>query len=120
MNVIFSLMLLIIAPLTPLGSYQDQTKPDSSVPIKDLRNAPAEVVLENKTLRLTAYAGRDFMPILRRADGSRLMVVLKLTAADKTRLPIGVRLDRAWVLFGEEIWEVSDLRNRIPRQDHAE
>jgi hypothetical protein len=123
-KVILSLLLALI-PVAQLCVFQEQTKPeqkkqDSSVPIRDLLNAPAEVVHGNKTLTLTAFAWRDFSPVQMEPSGSPLMVALKITAAAKQTLPSGVQLDRAWVIFGEEVWEVSDLRNRIPRQDHAE
>lgn len=123
MKVILISMLLLMPLLQPgvvqQQTNQEQTKQSSSVPIKELLNAPMEVVREDKSLRLTAYAWRDFAP-----GGfgypRRLMVALTLSAADKKLLPGGVRLDRAWIIFGEEVWEVSDLRNRIPNQDHAE
>jgi hypothetical protein len=44
------------------------------------------------------------------ADGSPMMVALKVVTADKKPLPSGVRIDRAWVLFGEQMWEASDFR----------
>ena len=116
MNVILSLLLVLL----PLCAFQEQTKQEPSIPIKDLRNTPFELVHGNKTLRLTAYAWRDFSLGVPGPNGSPLMVALKLTTADKQPLPAGVQLDRAWVIFGEEVWEVSDLRNRIPNQDHAE
>ena len=108
MNVILGLLLVLVFAQ------------ESSVPIKELRNAPAEIEFENKTLRLTAYAWRDFAPGAMGPNGSALMVAFEINTPDKKPLPNGVRVDRAWVLFGEEVWEVSDLRNRIPNQDHAE
>src|SRR5919106_5140835 len=123
MKVILSLLIILIPAATPLEqlcAVVGQTKPNSSVPLKDLRNAPTEVVLDNRTLHLSALPWRDFMPGAWRPDGSPLMVGFRFTAADKKPLPRGVRVDRAWVLFGEEVWEVSDLRNRIKDQDHAE
>ena len=74
MNVILSLMLALMPAL--LG----QTKPDSSVPIKDLRNAPATVVIDNRSLHLSAYPWRDFMP---GNGGSPLMVAVKIASDDK-------------------------------------
>jgi len=107
MNVILSLMLALMPAL--LG----QTKPDSSVPIKDLRNAPATVVIDNRSLHLSAYPWRDFMP---GNGGSPLMVAVKIASDDKQPLPSGIRMDRVWVLYGEQSWDVA-VRGRIPGQD---
>ncbi|HKR21953.1 MAG TPA: hypothetical protein VJS17_05120 [Pyrinomonadaceae bacterium] len=87
--------------------------PETSVPIKDLRDAPETVVVGNKSLKLFAYAWRDFAPSST-SHGSPLMVAVKLTSADKEALP-NVRMERVWVVFGEQVWEVSNLRG--PGQD---
>jgi hypothetical protein len=122
MNVILSLMvalILVASPPKQLRALVGQTKQDLSVPIKDLRNAPTMVVVDNRSLHLSTYPWRDFNPGPGWGpDGSPMMVALKVTSADKQPLPSGVRMDRAWVLFGEQSWEVSDLRGRIAGQDH--
>lgn len=103
MNVILSLLLVsMLAAFSP--------KQDSSVSIKDLRNAPTMIVIDNRALHLSAYAWRDFAPSTFGGGGTGLMVAFKVTSADKQPLPSGIRMERAWVLFGEEVWEVSDLR----------
>jgi len=84
--------------------------PETSVPIKDLRDAPATVVVSNRSLQLSSYAWRDFAPSSSNTNGNPLMVTVKLTSADKEALPNGVRMERVWVLFGEQVWEVSNLR----------
>src|SRR5262249_15256435 len=85
--------------------------------VSDLRNAPTSVVMGNRSFSLSAYPSRDFMPGMWGPDGSPMMVGLKVTSADKKPLPSGVRMDGAWVLFGEQIWEASDLRGRTASQD---
>ena len=88
-----------------------QSKENVSVSIKELRNAPTEVVLDGRLLSLSAYPWRDFMPSTTPAPkGSPLMVALKIASSDKKPLPSGVRIVRAWVLFGEQMWEVTDFR----------
>jgi hypothetical protein len=118
MNVILSLMLALIPAASQFRqspAFMDQKQENSSVSIKDLRSAPTVVVLDNKSLSLSAYLWRDFNP-MQGANGSPLMVTFKLAGADKKPIPSGVRMDRAWVLLGDEIWEASDLRGRIPAQ----
>lgn len=121
MNVILSLILALMFAASPLKQPRAlvcQTKENLSVSIKDLRTAPTVVVLDNKSLHLSAYPWRDFMPGSGGSEGSPMMVGLRVTSADKQPLPSGLRMDRAWVLFGEQIWEVPDFnfKGRIAGQ----
>jgi len=43
------------------------------------------------------------------------MVVFKIATSDKKPLPSGVQPDRAWVLFGDQTWEISNLRRNVAR-----
>jgi hypothetical protein len=108
MNMILSLMiaLMLSAPV-----LMDQTKQKSSVPIKDLRNAPTTVVIDNRSLRLSAYPWRDFSPGTSEPNGSPLMVGVRIASGDKQALLSDIRMDRVWVLYGEESWE-APLRGR--------
>ena len=122
MNIISTLLLPLIPaafPFMQLPAQVGQSKENLSVSINDLRNAPTEVVLDGRSLSLSAYPWRDFMPsTLPAPDGSPMIVVLKLATADKKPFPSGVRIDRAWVLFGEQMWEVSDLRGQVKGSPH--
>ena len=117
MNIIFTLLLpLILAafPMVHLPAQTTQSKENLSVSIKDLRNAPTEVVLDGRSLSLSAYPWRDFMPTtFPNPNGSPMMVVVKVATADKKPFPSGVRMDRVWVLFGEQVWETSKLRDQM-------
>ena len=123
MNIILTLLLALVLaafPLVHLPAQTGQLKENLSVSIKDLRNAATEVVLDDRSLSLSAYPWRDFMPsTLPNADGSPMMVALKVVTVDKKPLPSGIRIDRAWVLFGEQVWETSQFRERRkgPRYD---
>lgn len=97
-----------------IPAQTDQAKENLPVSVKDLRNAPTEIVLDGKSLSLSTYLWRDFNPGPGCGpDGSPLMVGLKIATSDKQAFPSGVRLDRAWVLFGEQIWEASDFRSQV-------
>ena len=101
-------------------AQMDQAKENLPVSIKDLRKAPTEIVLNGKSLSLSTFVWRDFMPVtFRGPDGSPLIVTLKVATSDKQAFPSGVRMERAWVLFGEEIWEATDFRSQLksPSQD---
>ena len=113
MKVIFRFVLGLMSMavlFTEIHAQVDQAKENLPVvSIKDLRNAPAEIVLDGKSLSLSAYLWRDFAP---GPIGERpLMVVVKVATSDKQPFPSRVRIDRIWVLFGEEIW-ASDYRGR--------
>jgi hypothetical protein len=103
MNVILGLivaLMLAASPIKQLPAFVDQTKQNLSVPIKDLRNAPTMVVVDNRSLHLSAYPWRDFAPgTTTGPEGSPMMIAFKVTSADKQPLPSGLRLDRAWVLL---------------------
>jgi hypothetical protein len=45
-------------------------------------------------------------------DGKPMIAVLKVATSDKKSFPSGVRIDRAWVLFGEQMWETSEFREQ--------
>jgi len=117
MNAIFTLVLALIPtafPFNQIPALAGQAKENLPVSISDLRNAPTEVVLDARSLSLSAYPWRDFMPGAWPApDGSPMMVGLKVATSDKKPFPSGVRMDRAWVLFGAQMWEVADLRGRL-------
>jgi hypothetical protein len=122
MKVIFRLVLALLSVAflsSEIPAQTGQPKEHSQASIKDLRNAPTEIVLNGKSVSLSTFPWRDFMPSTSSgADGSPLMVVLKVATSDKQAFPSGVRMDRAWVLFGEQIWEASDFRSQVkPSQE---
>jgi hypothetical protein len=117
MNIIFTLLLALMPtalPFVRLPAQTGQSNENLSISIKDLRNASTEVVLDGRSLSLSAYPWRDFMPsTLKTPDGSPMMVVLSVATSAKKPFPSGVRMDRVWVLFGEQVWETSELRAQV-------
>jgi hypothetical protein len=124
MKLIFRLVLGLMSVaflFKEIPAQMDQAKENLPVSIKDLRNAPAEIVLNGKSLSLSTYVWRDFAPSTGTSsgsDGSPLIVTLKVATSDKQAFPSGVRMERAWVLFGEEIWEASDFRSQVKSPFH--
>jgi len=108
-SVLALMALAFLFEETPARMRQAQEK--EPVSINELRSAPAEIVLDGKSLSLSAFLWRDFSP---GAWGYNrpLMASLKVTTSDKKAFPSGVRMERAWILFGEQIWEVPDFRFR--------
>jgi hypothetical protein len=123
MNIIFSLLLALMPSAFPFKqppAQASQAKESLPVSITDLRKAPTKVVLDGRSLSLSAYLWRDFMlSNFPAPDGSPMMAVLKVTTADKEPFPSGVRMDRAWVLFEEQVWEANEFRAQVksPRYD---
>jgi len=116
MKVIFRLLLAFMSVaflFKEIPAQMSHDKEKLQVSVKELRNAPTEIVLDGKSLSASANLWRDFMP---GPPGNRpLRASLKVTTSDKTAFPSGVRMERAWILFGEQIWEVPDFRFRGKR-----
>ena len=115
MKVIFRLLLALMSVaflFKEIPAQMSQAQENVPVSVKELGNAPTEIVLDGKSLSLSAYLWRDFSPSAWGYNGSPLMLGLKVATTDKKAFPSGVRVGRAWVLFGEQIWEASDFRSR--------
>ena len=122
MNTIFTLLPILILTafyFVQLPADMDQAKNDLSVSIKNLRSAPTSVVIDDRSLSLSADPWRDFMPgTVSTPDGSPMTVVLRVSTSDKKPFPREVRIDRAWVVFGEQVWETSEFRHlKTPGKD---
>jgi hypothetical protein len=117
MNIILILLLASIPAAFPFDLFPTrvtQAEENLSISINDLRKAPTRILLDGKPLSLSAYLWRDFMPsIPSMIDGKPMIAVFKVATSDKKSFPSGVRLDRAWVLFGEQMWETSDFREQL-------
>lgn len=79
---------------------------DLPVSVKELKNAPAEIVVDGKSLSLSTSPWRDYSPGPP-GYGRPLMLGLKVVTTDKKDFPGGVRVDRVWLVFGEQIWDVT-------------
>jgi hypothetical protein len=117
MNTILILLLALIPAAFPCEGFparMGQAKENLSISINDLRKAPTAVVLDGRSLSLSTYLWRDFMPsIPSMTDGKPMIAVIKVATSDKKSFPNGVRIDHAWVLFGEQMWETSDFREQL-------
>lgn len=75
-----------------------------------LRQAPTTVTVQGLTLSLSASLYRDFMMQPPGSEGgSPLVAILVVSTADKRPLLDDVRVERAWIMNGEEVWEPSRL-----------
>jgi hypothetical protein len=116
MNVMLALVLALIVPALPVVRC-GQIQENSSVSLTDLRNSPTEVMLDGRSVSLTTYVWRNLMPGSWSIEGSPLMGTFQITTADKQPLPSGIRVDRAWFVFGDQSWEVTNFRDHRPGQE---
>lgn len=120
---IFILLLALMPSASPFDQHpaqKSQSKETAPISISELRKAPAKVVIDGRSLTLSAYLWRDFMPgAALGPNGTPMMAVFNVATADKKLFPSGVRIERAWVLFGEQVWEPGefDPRTKDSRQD---
>lgn len=49
-----------------------------------------------------------------------MIAVLKVVTSDKKPFPSGVRMDRGWVLFGEQMWEAAEFRDQVKGLRHKD
>lgn len=81
---------------------------------QELRESHENISIVNKTLVLTTYLWRDFMPIAEE-NGSKMMCVNKLTEVDSIPILSTIELKKLYIIKGNEIWtaEYSEIRNSI-------
>ena len=114
MDIIFILLLALIPASFPFEPFPARVAQAKEVSINDLRKSPTRIVLDGKSLSLSAYLWRDFMPsVPSMIDGKPMIAVFKVATSDKKSFPSGIRIERAWVLFGEQMWETSDFREQL-------
>ena len=122
MSVIIKLLLMLLPAVSlfqQLPAGVDQSKQDATVCVKDLRSAPIDVVLDGRSLHLSTYIWRDFAPSSY-SGGQPMIAVFKVSTSDKKPLPSGIRMDRSWVLFGDQIWEAWEFRTRMKGSTKSE
>jgi hypothetical protein len=103
---VFCLATLVLLPGCGGGSGNTGVSPAPGTPLlSHLRTAPEQVTLRNgQSLRLTAFLWRDFQPISP-PDGKPLIAVFRVGTTDQTPLTGGTRVDGAWVVLGDEVWD---------------
>lgn len=97
-----------------------QTPTLPSIPLETLLAAPEAVDIAGRTYVLETYLWRDFMPPTN-AEGSDLMVVIRVTATDLDPFPDDIGANRLWVINGPDIWETrfsGENRPRDPAHPH--
>ena len=108
------LALMLAFSINQSRGQVGQSKETLPISLADVRKAPTEIVIEGRSLTLSTFLWRDFMPGSSTGpDGSPMMAALKVATSDKKPFPSGVRMERLWVLFGEQVWETAQIRDRM-------
>jgi hypothetical protein len=74
--------------------------------LTSLRSAPERITMRSVPLQLEAFLWRDFMPgpVDPKKD-SRMIGVVRVQSINNAPLPSGMRPEKIWVIYGEEVWE---------------
>jgi hypothetical protein len=103
----------IVVCSVALQCFASDTRAES-VPRAALRDAPQSIRVDGVALHLEAHVWRDFMPGRASTDseseepdgpGKPMLAELRIVAQKDLRIPKGCRVDVAWVLFGQRIWQ---------------
>ena len=93
----------------------------ASVGKATLLQAPVQISINGKELRLETYLWRDFMPTIVPDDyvetstipGSALIAKLKISTVDKSEFPADVKADLAWIILDNgQIWTTPVIEER--------
>ena len=87
-----------------LAGCANVTAPGDDTPSElTLRHAPTSVSVGEKILVLRTVLWRDFQPIAP-SDGKPMIGVFSVETDDRSPLPAGLTITRAWVLKGSLAW----------------
>ena len=85
----------------------------------DLADVPNELMIAGKMVHFEASLCRDFMPVCP-PNGQRMAAFFKVTTADRSYFPSGVRAEKAWVIHNTQAWIPQfDQPNTATKVNHA-
>jgi len=74
------------------------------IPVDELLAAQDTITVEGRTLILSTYIWRDFMPISP-PDGKPLIALAYVDGIDTTRLPSSIKADAIWIVYVGQVWK---------------
>ncbi|HEX6371331.1 MAG TPA: hypothetical protein VF006_20600 [Longimicrobium sp.] len=95
----------------------DQPTTISTLP-SHLREAPTQVQVEEHSLIMETYVGRDFMPISP-PDGKPMVAVLRIRTVDGQPFPSGVTAERVSVVQGDQVWTAPTIKEHDSQEPHT-
>jgi hypothetical protein len=109
-------ILLILLFIAGLGACKKDNTEESIIndleQANQLRQNSDTLSIDNKTIFLTTYVSRDFMPVAEE-NGSPLAGTNSITELDSIALTNAFVLKKQYIIYGDEIWtkEYSDIQN---------
>jgi hypothetical protein len=114
----------IVVCFTALACFVAMTRAETPVSLEALGRAPQSVRVDGIDLHLKAQVSRDFMPgwvsdadTEPAARGKPMTATLMITARKGERLPSGIRVDAAWVIFRNQVWRTSAAEEQPRNED---
>ena len=105
----------ILVCCVALECLAGSTLVEAAVPRAALRDAPQSIRIDGVALHLEAYVWRDLMPGWMSSDseseedpdgsGKPMIAELRIVARRNLWIPKGCRVDVAWVIFRQRIWQ---------------
>lgn len=97
--VILSAVFLTCADI---GDVLPPVPPD--IPIRELLAAEDTVTVDGRSLTLSTYMWRDFMPISP-PDGKPLIGIAYIDGIDSASLPSTIKADAIWIVYDGQVWK---------------
>jgi len=101
--------------LVALKCFAGSAHAETPVPLEALRDAPQSIRVDGVVVHLKAEVWRDFMPgLLSDTDtqseesavpGRPMTAALRVVARNGLRIPQEMRVDVAWVILRDRIWQ---------------
>jgi hypothetical protein len=105
----------IVVCFATLQCFADSTGAGTLAPFEALRGAPKFIEVDGVVVQLEAHVWRDFMPGLLSdtathsqesgVQGRPMTATLRVIARDGLQISQSTRVDVAWVILGDQVWE---------------
>lgn len=99
---VFLFTSVVFTGCSDIGEQYVAPPPD--IPISQLLAAPETTIVSGRTVYLTTYLWRDFMPISP-PDGKPLLGVVFITAMDGLVFGNAISSDAVWIVYNQKVWK---------------
>lgn len=103
-------VLVLVLILFGCEDFGIDVPPDISIPV--LLMTPDTVVVEGRSLTLSTYLWRNFMPMTT-PNSTRLIALICIGATDTSKLPPSLSSDALWIVNEQQVWK-SFFTNEMP------
>lgn len=100
----FIVLLMSVVFMGCSDAGEQYVAPPPDIPVNQLLAAPETTMVNGRTVYLTTYLWRDFMPISP-PDGKPLLGVVCITAMDGLVFGNAISSDAVWVVYNQKVWK---------------